>query len=125
MKLFPQEVEEVLVQHPAVEECLVYAEPHPEYGQLPCVRMVEEASHAGTLDVADLRRFCYQRLASYKVPKKFEIVDHLKRPPATNSAASRPPEGAGGFPVSGFSVQGRQRSQESGRSSSHPLHFQD
>jgi acyl-CoA synthetase (AMP-forming)/AMP-acid ligase II len=30
-------------------------------------------------DPDDLRRFCYQRLTQYKVPKDFECVDHLPK----------------------------------------------
>jgi acyl-coenzyme A synthetase/AMP-(fatty) acid ligase len=36
------------------------------------------ASVADTV-LANLRRFCYERLAQYKVPKEFKIVDHLPK----------------------------------------------
>ncbi|MDF7823374.1 AMP-binding protein [Pontiellaceae bacterium B12227] len=74
MKVFPYEVEAVLEQCAGVQASLVYAEPHPRYGQLPCARVV-----APGLSPEDLRRFCYEHLESYKVPKKFELVERLER----------------------------------------------
>jgi acyl-coenzyme A synthetase/AMP-(fatty) acid ligase len=71
-------VESVLNQHPQVKESLVYGDAHPQYGQLPLAKVVlREGGDA--VDVNDLRRFCYQRLAQYKVPKDFTFVDHLPK----------------------------------------------
>lgn len=78
MKVFAQEVEAVLNQHPNVKESLVYGAPHREYGQLPVAKVVLNEQNGGG-DVNELRRFCYQRLAQYKVPKDFEFVDQLPR----------------------------------------------
>ena len=78
MKVFAQEVEAVLNRHPAVRESLVYGAPHPVYGQLPMARIVlrEDSEKPG---LNELRKFCYQQLAQYKVPKDFEFVDHLPK----------------------------------------------
>jgi long-chain acyl-CoA synthetase len=78
MKIFAQEVESVLNQHPQVEESLLYGAAHVEYGQLPIAKIVVRHD-SGNLDANDLRRFCYQRLAQYKVPKDFEIVNSLPK----------------------------------------------
>jgi long-chain acyl-CoA synthetase len=75
MKVFPYEVEAVLNRFPGVTASLVYPEPHPRYGQLPCAR-VEAASG---VTPAALQRFGYEHLESYKVPKKIEITEHLER----------------------------------------------
>ncbi len=78
MKVFAQEVESVLNQHPQVKESLVYGLSHSEYGQLPMARIVlQEGTPAP--DRNDLRRFCYQRLARYKVPKDFEFTEALPK----------------------------------------------
>jgi long-chain acyl-CoA synthetase len=80
MKVFPDEVESVLNQHPAVRESLVYAEAHPQYGELPCADIVLGGdTEASDLDATEIRRFCYQRLAPYKVPKDFRRVPQLDR----------------------------------------------
>jgi long-chain acyl-CoA synthetase len=79
MKVFAQEIEAALNQHPLVRESLVYGASHPQYGQLPTAKIVLRNGNAGDDVVDDLRRFCYQRLAQYKVPKYFEFVDCLPK----------------------------------------------
>ncbi len=76
MKVFADEVESVINKHPRVSESLVYGVPHAQYGQLPVAKIVLKN---GTADVAELRRFCYQRLSPYKVPKDFEFVAELPK----------------------------------------------
>jgi acyl-CoA synthetase (AMP-forming)/AMP-acid ligase II len=79
MKVFAQEVEAVLNRHPLVAESRVYGVPHEQYGQLPTAKVVLQ-NGASADDIADeLRRFCYQRLAQYKVPKFFEFVNSLPK----------------------------------------------
>lgn len=79
MKIFPQEVETVLGQHPAIADSLVYAQPHPLYGDMPVAKVVLRHTHDSLPDADALRRFCYARLAPHMVPKKIEIVEHLER----------------------------------------------
>jgi long-chain acyl-CoA synthetase len=79
MKIFPQEVEEVLNQHPSVLESMVYGVPHPQYGQLPVAKIILEPEAAAAFDSTQLRRFCFERLAPFKVPKEFHFVDNLER----------------------------------------------
>lgn len=78
MKIFAYEVESILNQHPLISESLVYGVAHPQYGQLPIAKVVlKERDRLPDLD--NLRRFCYERLAQYKVPKDFEFVSHLPK----------------------------------------------
>jgi long-chain acyl-CoA synthetase len=81
MKIFPEEIEEVINQFPGIKESLVYGTPHPNYGQLPCVKIVPADPAAG-VDMAGLRRFCISRLAPHKVPKAFDLVPALERTPS-------------------------------------------
>lgn len=78
MKIFAQEVEAVLNQHPQVRESFVYGADHPVYGQLPLARIVVR-EEGGVPESGDLRRFCYERLAQYKVPKDFIFVNELPK----------------------------------------------
>lgn len=78
MKIFPFEVESLLNTHPLVKESLVYGLRHPEYGQLPVAKIVLKRNATG-FDAGILRKFCYQHLAAYKVPKEFEWVNHLPK----------------------------------------------
>jgi len=80
MKIFPDEVESVVNQHPAVRESLVYGTSHALYGELPCADIVLEVEmEAREMDTAEIRRFCYQYLAPYKVPKEFRCVPRLEK----------------------------------------------
>jgi long-chain acyl-CoA synthetase len=79
MKIFAQEVESVINQHPHVKESLVYGTPHSQYGELPTAKVVVLDGNADQSLLDNLRRFCYQRLAQYKVPKEFNLVDNLPK----------------------------------------------
>lgn len=80
MKIFSQEVESVINQHPQVKESLVYGVPHPQYGELPTADVVLlDSGGEGAALIADLRRFCYQKLARYKVPKEFNFVASIPK----------------------------------------------
>lgn len=82
MKIFPDEVEAVINQHPLVAESVVYGAAHPAYGSLPSAKIVLKEGKNGEFDPEDLRRFCYQRLAKYKVPKAFECTDRIPKTPS-------------------------------------------
>jgi long-chain acyl-CoA synthetase len=80
MKIFPEEVESVVNQHPAVKESLVYAKPHTRYGELPCAQVVlRNGAEAEDFDSQEIRRFCYRYLAPYKVPKEFRCAARLDK----------------------------------------------
>jgi len=79
MKIFPYEVEAVLNEYPLVKESMVYGVSHPQYGQLPSARLVLKDAESRDLQLGDLRRFCYQRMSQYKVPKDFQVVDALPK----------------------------------------------
>ncbi|MCD6185842.1 MAG: acyl--CoA ligase [Deltaproteobacteria bacterium] len=79
MKIFPYEVESVINQYHGVQESLVYGTPHNIYGELPCARIVLKNAAANNFDLGELRKFCYQNLASYKVPKDFILVKKLDK----------------------------------------------
>lgn len=79
MKVFADEVEAVLNQHPRVAESLVYGASHAQYGQLPLAKVVLREGAGNGVNAGELRRFCYQRLSSYKVPKEFEFVNELPK----------------------------------------------
>jgi long-chain acyl-CoA synthetase len=78
MKVYPYEVEAVLNSHPAVSESLVYGEPHPRYGHLPCARVVLKAEATPS----ELQAWCLKRISSYKSPKSVTIVHELPRTPS-------------------------------------------
>jgi acyl-CoA synthetase (AMP-forming)/AMP-acid ligase II len=79
VNVYPQEVEQVLLQHPAVKEALVYGVEHDEWGQVVHASVVPEAN--SPLDGELLRTWARERLAGFKLPRKIEVVKELERTP--------------------------------------------
>ena len=74
------EVERVLYEHPAVLEAAVVGLTHPRWGEVPRAFVVfRPGAGAG---VEELREFCLERLAKFKVPTRFDVVDELPRTPS-------------------------------------------
>jgi fatty-acyl-CoA synthase len=80
--LSPLEVEEVLMAHPDVQEAAVVAAPHPRLGEVPVAFLVLRARR--TLAVEALDAYCRQRLANFKTPRRFIVVDDMPRSNAVN-----------------------------------------
>jgi acyl-CoA synthetase (AMP-forming)/AMP-acid ligase II len=76
----PREIDEVLLQHPAVLDAAAVGVPDRHYGQdiLACVVLRD----AVTCSEDDLRSFCVERLGRYKSPAQFRFVSELPRGPS-------------------------------------------
>jgi len=77
--VYPREVEEVLYSHPAVAEAAVVGVPDPVKGDVPIAFLVLRAEHSAT--ARELKRYCAERLARYKVPRQFVFKDELPKTP--------------------------------------------
>ena len=77
MKICPEEGEEVILGYDQISEVRVFAEQHDIYGQLPIAEVV--LSTKRKLDVYKLKKYCLQRLDTYKVPKEFIMVKSIKK----------------------------------------------
>jgi acyl-CoA synthetase (AMP-forming)/AMP-acid ligase II len=73
----PEEVENALYAHPAVEEAAVIGIPDPEWGEDPRAIVVLKKGMAATAE--ELMEFCRQRLSSFKRPRSVVFVDELPR----------------------------------------------
>jgi len=73
--VYPAEIEAVLQQHEAVVEAAVVGVPDERWGEVCSAFVVCRAPVADD----ELREFCRARLASFKVPKSFRLVDELPR----------------------------------------------
>ena len=75
--IYPREVEEVLLRHPAVSEASVVGVPHEVWGEAVKALVVLASGETATED--DLIRFVGETLADYKKPKSVDFVDELPR----------------------------------------------
>jgi O-succinylbenzoic acid--CoA ligase len=71
----PAEVESALLEHPAVAEAGVFGRAHPEWGEAVTAHVVLR----GEASESELRGWCADRLAGFKVPKAIVAVDALPR----------------------------------------------
>jgi long-chain acyl-CoA synthetase len=76
--VYPNEVEDVLVQHPGVMEAAVIGLPDEHSGESVAAYVVRRES---SLTEEELRAFCRENLTGYKVPRRIEFRDTL---PKTN-----------------------------------------
>jgi long-chain acyl-CoA synthetase len=78
--IYPAEIENVLSSHPQVQLCAVIGVPDRIKGEVAVACIVPRAGQ--TPDVTELDAFCRQRLAAYKVPRRFELHAALPLTPA-------------------------------------------
>jgi len=78
-KVFPEEVEEALKTHSAVEDALVFGRPDERFGNR--VVGVFSMSPGATTTTEDVIRASKLHLASFKVPKELRMVDVVPRAP--------------------------------------------
>ena len=76
INIYPEEIEEILLQHPDIEEAYVFSEADAVLNEVPAAKI--KVSKYG-IDINALRDYCSQRLASYKIPTKFDIVAELPK----------------------------------------------
>ena len=76
--VYPREVEEVLASHPAVADVAVVGTPSGEWGEEVTAFVVVRSGHDAP-DREELREFCHEQLARYKLPRRVVIVDTLPR----------------------------------------------
>ena len=79
-KVFPEEVEEAIKLHPAVEDCTVVGVPDEVWGEaIVAVVAVSSSADAGASELIAAAR---ARLAAFKAPKHIVFVERVVRSPA-------------------------------------------
>jgi acyl-CoA synthetase (AMP-forming)/AMP-acid ligase II len=76
-KVYPEEVEMAIKNHPAVYDCLVVGIPDEKYGQ--AVAAVASLRDDATLELEELREFLRTYLSGYKLPRALTVVDEVPR----------------------------------------------
>ncbi|MDA1348475.1 MAG: acyl--CoA ligase [Chloroflexi bacterium] len=74
-KISPVEIDEVLMQHPAVAEAVAFGVPSAAHGEEPVAAVVLKSEATER----DLIAYCREKLAAFKVPRTIHIVDTIPR----------------------------------------------
>jgi len=74
-KIAPREIDDVLLQHPAVAEAVAFGIPHAAWGEEVAAAVVLKSP----VTEKELVAFARERLADHKVPKKLYLVEKIPR----------------------------------------------
>ncbi|MBI4502296.1 MAG: AMP-binding protein [Gemmatimonadetes bacterium] len=74
-KISPREVDEIIMEHPAVHQCVTFAVPHDMLGEDVAAAVV--LRDGAQVSGSELRRFAAVHLADFKVPRKILIVPQI------------------------------------------------
>ncbi|UAN56751.1 fatty acid--CoA ligase family protein [Serratia sp. JSRIV004] len=79
-KVYPAEVESVLMQHPQVKDCKAYGEQNGLTGQFVAAEVVLDADYGETSNdvLRAIRQFCREHMDNYKVPIRLKIVEAIR-----------------------------------------------
>ena len=75
--IYPREVEEVLLMHPAVHEVAVLGQPDPEWGEAVVACVVP--APGATPDPAELDAHCRAHIAGFKRPRRYHLLQSLPK----------------------------------------------
>ena len=75
--IYPREIEEVIVGHPAVREVAVIGIPDSQWGE--AIKAIVSLEPGSTVTESDLIDFCTAHIARYKKPRSVEFVDELPK----------------------------------------------
>ena len=75
--IYPREIEEVMIQHPAVREVSVIGVPDPKWGE--AIKAIVSLIPGESATEKELIDFCKDNLASYKKPKSVNFIDELPK----------------------------------------------
>jgi acyl-CoA synthetase (AMP-forming)/AMP-acid ligase II len=76
-KISPREVDEVLMDHPAVQQVVTFAMPHAKLGEdVAAAVVLREGKSAAEKEI---REFAAKRLADFKVPRKILILEEIPK----------------------------------------------
>ena len=76
-KVFPDEVDEVLMGHPAVLEAATIGVPDAERGET--VKSFIVLNEGASLTAEEVEAYARDQLAAYKIPRKVEFLDELPK----------------------------------------------
>jgi acyl-CoA synthetase (AMP-forming)/AMP-acid ligase II len=82
VNIYPQESEDVLSQHPLVEDVAVFGIPNEDFGEeVKAVVQLYNPAMTGKEMEAELIEYCHAKLSKIKCPKSIDFVDVMPREP--------------------------------------------
>jgi long-chain acyl-CoA synthetase len=83
VNIYPQEIDNELIKHPAVEDSCAIGVPNAEWGEeVKVVLMLKPGYAPSDALTAEIMTFARERLAGFKIPRSVDYVDDLPRSPA-------------------------------------------
>ena len=76
-KISPREVDEVLMDHPAVAQAVTFAMPHNKLGEEVAAAVVLREGE--TAEEVEIREFVSDRVADFKVPRRVLVLDEIPK----------------------------------------------
>ena len=74
--IYPQEIEEILMQHPKILAAAIIGMPNPEMGERCCAYLVLRSGEEFGFE--DMKEYLKEKgLANYKIPERLEVMDSL------------------------------------------------
>lgn len=77
VNVYPNEIEKILEEHPAVVEAAVVGAPHAEWGEVPVAFL--RTTGSSDVSAAELKAWCMARLAKLKVPVGYQVLVEFPR----------------------------------------------
>ena len=82
VNIYPQEIEDALVLHPAVQDVAVFGVPNADFGEeVKAVVELADGHSPSAVTLDDLMAYAKANLAGYKVPRSIDFTDALPRLP--------------------------------------------
>lgn len=75
INIYPEEIEEILLQHGGVRDVCVIGEEHKRMGEVPIAKVVLKFD----VTEVELKQYCSKKIANYKVPVRFDFVEKLPK----------------------------------------------
>ena len=77
LKIFPEQVEQVLLQHPSVADVRVFGEDHADFGQIVIAEIAPEKNKK--INEIKMTKFCAETLSQQEIPQEFRTVKKISK----------------------------------------------
>jgi acyl-coenzyme A synthetase/AMP-(fatty) acid ligase len=75
----PAEIEQIMMNHPAVKEVAVVGKKHPKKGEVPVAFVALEADKVGTITPEEMTAWAAEKISGFKVPYKIVFKKEIPK----------------------------------------------